>query len=80
MKIPVIKKIVEKYTLEELQKAEEAMLEEQAPAIEIEGEDEGEKLTHVLAAVWVKNEMNTNGTEAMTAIRNYAQRVRNSIS
>jgi hypothetical protein len=80
MKIPVIKKIVEKYTLEELQKAEEAMLEEQAPAIEIEGEDEGEKLTHVLAAVWVKNEIQTNGTEAMTAIRNYAQRVRNSIS
>jgi hypothetical protein len=80
MKIPVIKKIVEKYTLEELQKAEEAMLEEQTPEIEIEGEDEGEKLTHVLAAVWVKNEIQTNGTEAMTAIRNYAQRVRNSIS
>lgn len=80
MKIPVIKKIVEKYTLEELQKAEEAMLEEQTPEIEIEGEDEGEKLTHVLAAVWVKNEINTNGTEAMSAIRAYAQRVRNSIS
>ncbi|UPT67729.1 MAG: hypothetical protein M0D57_03400 [Sphingobacteriales bacterium JAD_PAG50586_3] len=80
MKIPVIKKIVEQYTLEELQAAEAAMLEEQTPAIEIEGHDEGEKLTHVLAAVWVKNEMNTNGTEAMVAIRNYAQRVRNSIS
>lgn len=80
MKIPVIKKIVEKYTLEELVAAEAAIMDEQQPAIEIEGEDEGERLTHVLAAVWVKNEMQTNGTEAMTAIRNYAQRVRNSIS
>jgi hypothetical protein len=80
MKIPVIKKIVEKYTLEELVAAEAAIMEEQQPAIEIEGDDEGERLTHILAAVWVKNEMQTNGTEAMTAIRNYAQRVRNSIS
>ncbi len=80
MKIPVIKKIVDKYTLEELVAAEAAILEEQTPAIEIEGDDEGEKLTHVLAAVWVKGEMDTNGTEAMTAIRAYAQRVRNSIS
>lgn len=80
MKIPVIKKIVEQYTLEQLQAAEAALLEEQTPAIDIEGDDEGEKLTHVLAAVWVKNEMQTNGTEAMAAIRNYAQRVRNSIS
>jgi hypothetical protein len=80
MKIPVIKKIVEQCTLEELQAAEAAILEEQTPAIEIEGDDEGERLTHVLAAVWVKNEMQTNGTEAMVAIRNYAQRVRNSIS
>ena len=80
MKIPVIKKIVEKYTLEELVAAEAAIMDEQQPAIEIEGDDEGERLTHILAAVWVKNEMQTNGTEAMTAIRNYAQRVRNSIS
>jgi len=80
MKIPVIKKLVETYTLEQLVAAEAAMMEEQAPAIEVEGEDEGEKLTHVLAAVWVKGEINTNGTEAMTAIRAYAQRVRNSIS
>ena len=80
MKIPVIKKLVETYTLEQLVAAEAAMMEEQAPTIEVQGEDEGEKLTHVLAAVWVKGEINTNGTEAMTAIRAYAQRVRNSIS
>lgn len=80
MKIPVIKKLVETHTLEELVAAEAALLDEQTPAIEIEGSDEGERLTHVLAAVWVKNEMNDNGTEAMVAIRTYAQRVRNSIS
>lgn len=80
MKIPVIKKTIEKYSVEELKAAEEAMYEEKQPAIEVEGEDEGEKLTHILASIWVKEEMATNGTDLMTAIRAYSQRVRNSIS
>ena len=46
MKIPVIKKLVEAYDLDELRNAEEALLEENTPIIDIDGEDEGEKLTH----------------------------------
>lgn len=42
MKTPAIKKLVETYTLAQLQDAENALLEEQAPSIEIEGDDEGE--------------------------------------
>ena len=44
MQIPVIKKLVELYSLAQLQSAEEAMLEEQKPAIEVEGKDEGDDL------------------------------------
>jgi hypothetical protein len=80
MKIPAIKKLVEQYKTEELQKAEASILEEQQPEIEIEGADEGEQLTHVSAAIAVIEDMEQNGTELRQAIRNYTQRVRNSIS
>ncbi|NEM96428.1 DUF6952 family protein [Pontibacter burrus] len=80
MKIPAIKKLVENYKLDELIAAETAIVEEQPLAIEVEGDDEGEQLTHVLAAVWILNEMNDNGADFKTALRAYTQKVRVSIS
>ncbi len=80
MQIPVIKKLAERFTLDQLKAAEEAMMNEQQPAIEIEGKDEGEQLTHVLAAIEMLTDMQTNNVDLRTALRNYSQRVRNSIS
>jgi hypothetical protein len=80
MKIPAIKKLVEKHELKSLQEAETALLEEQRPAIEVEGSDEGEQLTHVLAAIWIKHEMQKNNTDFVTTLRAYTSRVRKSIS
>ncbi len=80
MKIPVIKKIAESYSVFDLKKAEHAMLEEQRPEIEIEGDDEGEQLTHVIAAIEIKQQMETENIAFPKALRNYTQRVRNSIS
>jgi hypothetical protein len=80
MKIPAIKNLVENNSLEELMAAEAAIVDEQQPAIEVEGEDEGEQLTHVLAAVWILNEMEDNGTDFKTALREYTKKVRVSIS
>jgi hypothetical protein len=80
MQIPVIRKLVEQASIEDLTKAEEALLEELVPPIDIEGKDEGEKLTHVLAAIWIKTEMLKNDYDFKTGIRNYSQRVRKSIS
>lgn len=80
MQIAVIKHLAETYPLEELQKAEEAICEEQDPEIVVEGKDEGEKLTHVLAAINILEDVKANGVDTRTAIRNYSQRVRNSIS
>ena len=80
MKIPAIKKLVETQELEALKAAEEAILEEETPKIEIAGDDEGEQLTHVIAAIWILEDMEKNGSEFKTALRTYTQKVRNSIS
>jgi len=80
MKLPIIKKLVESFSLEELKKAQESIENENPLEIEIEGEDEGEQLTHTLAAVWILEQVEKNGTDIKVELRNYAQRVRNSIS
>lgn len=80
MQLPVIKKLSETYNLEQLRAAEDAILNEQAPAIEVEGKDEGEQLTHILAAIDILHDMQKNNIDYRTALRNYSQRVRNSIS
>jgi len=79
MKIPVIKKLVETYSTAELEKAETEIMEEQSPTIVVEGADEGEQLTHVIAAAWIQNEMKNNNIEFKDALRKYTQKVRSSI-
>jgi hypothetical protein len=80
MQIPVIKHLSESYNLEQLKAAEEALMNELAPSIAIEGKDEGEQLTHVLAAIQILEDVRDNSIDVRTALRNYTQRVRNSIS
>ena len=80
MKIPSIKKIAETYSVDDLRKAEESILEGEMPGIHIEGDDEGEQLTHVIAAIEIKHQMVTENIPFPKALRNYTQRVRNSIS
>lgn len=80
MQIPVIKHLSESYNLEQLKAAEEALMNELAPSIAIEGKDEGEQLTHVLAAIQILEDVRNNSIDVRTALRNYTQRVRNSIS
>jgi phage-related protein len=80
VKIPVIKKLVETYSITQLQEAENAMLEEQKPTIEVEGDDEGEQLTHVLASIYIKHKMEHEGAPFNQALRDFSQRVRKSIS
>lgn len=80
MKIPVIKKLVENYDIETLKAAEEALAEEQKPAIEVAGDDEGEQLTHAFAALSIREQMDEEGIDFKTALRAYTSRVRSSIS
>ncbi|QIX61622.1 hypothetical protein FY528_06620 [Hymenobacter lutimineralis] len=80
MKIPAIKQLVETQTLPDLVAAEEAILEEQAPAFEVPGEDEGEQLTHVLAAIFILNHMQDHQMEFKEALREYTKKVRVSLN
>lgn len=80
MKLPVIKQLVELYTLEQLQKAEEQMLNEEPISIEVLGDDEGEQLTHILGAIDVLERVKNEDKDKSTALREFFQRVRNSIS
>lgn len=79
MKLPIIKKIAESYTLDQLNLAEEELMEGNTLSIVIEGEDEGEQLTHVIAAKWVI-EATQNGKGLNDALREYTKKVRESIS
>lgn len=80
MKLPAIKQLVENYTLEQLQLAEENMMEERPAGIEVEGDDEGEQLTHILGAIDVLERVRLENKDKSTALREFFQRVRNSIS
>jgi hypothetical protein len=80
MKIPVIKKLVETYKLDELMTAENALLDEQPLPIEVEGDDEGEQLTHIYAAIWILKYMQENSADFKTALREYTKKVRVSIN
>jgi hypothetical protein len=80
MKIPAIRKLVETTTPELLEATEAAILEGAKPPMEVEGADEGEQLTHVMAAIWVLKEMKKTGVDFRTAMRQYTEKVRNSIS
>jgi hypothetical protein len=80
MQIAVIKQLAETHNITELIAAEDAILNEEKPAIAVEGKDEGEQLTHILAAIEIHHDMEKHSIDFRTALRNYTQRVRNSIS
>lgn len=79
MKIAVIKKLIVEHSLENLKKAEESLLNDEKPTIDVDGEDEGEQLTHLLGAIWILEQIN-NGMQTNEALRAFTQRVRGSIS
>ena len=80
MKISVIKKLAENLSMDELRAAEEALYNDSTPLTPIEGDDEGERLTHVLAAIFVQEYIAKNDSDLKTALREYAIKVRKSIS
>jgi hypothetical protein len=80
MKIPEVKKLVENQSMEKLIAAEEALVQEDELPIPVGGEDEGEKLTHILAAIFILEKMKSEGLDFKTALREYTRRVRESIS
>lgn len=80
MNVQIIKQITDAYSLEQLRQAEDDLLNEIPLSIVIEGSDEGEQLTHILAAIFCKEVMEKEGLNINQAVRAYSVRVRNSIN
>ena len=80
MKIPAIKTLVESYGVDTLKAAEAALMEEEPLPIEVGGADEGEQLTHLIAAIWIMERMGETQQDFKTTLREYTARVRESIS
>ena len=80
MKIHAIKELVETHTVEVIIILTTQLENGEPLSHSVHGDDEGEQLTHLLGAVWIKEQMEANGTDFKTELRNYTARVRTSIS
>lgn len=80
MNIASIRSLADSFTREQLCEAEQHLIDDQQPSIDVPGTDEGEQLTHVIAAIWVLDHKATAMCDTMTAVREYTKRVRQSIS
>ena len=69
MKAAAIRKIAEKYSLSELAAAAEVIAEEERDPLGIDGEDLGEKLTHVMLAMRIRDKVENEGMELRVAFR-----------
>ena len=79
MRIAAIKELVSRYSIDELIQAEEALLDEREPAIDLGPDDPGDQLTHISGALDILRDVE-QGADPKAALRKFTQRVRNSIS
>lgn len=80
MNISAVKRLVQQHDLHTLRQVEAQITEGHTPQIEVDGEDEGEQLTHVLGAIWVLETQAEQQLDVNAALRKFAGRVRDSIN
>jgi len=80
MKLGAIKQLTENYSLAQLEKAEQELINDLPLSIDVAGDDEGEKLTHILGATDILNMVKNDGIDLKAATRLFFERVRKSIS
>ncbi len=76
MRAAEARRLAELYSLEQLAHAAHHLGEEQDPEIEIAGADHGEKLTHVLLAMRMRERMELSGDALKEAFRAVMAEVR----
>lgn len=67
------------YDQEKLRAARLSILSGRLPEMEVKGDHEGEQLTHVLASIFILEEMEKNGGDYVVALRKFLNRVRSSV-
>lgn len=78
MQIPVVRALSQNYSLGQLREVESCLIDESPLPFQVEGEDAGEQLTHVLGAIWILEQVE-QGMSFNEALRAFTHRVRNSI-
>ena len=76
MDFDTVKFLVETYPLIELEEAQEAIVSGKDPEIEVSGRSDGQKLSQLIAAVWVLNKMNEEQVDIVTAFNLYQESLR----
>jgi len=79
MKPAVVRKLAQEHELEELESAALKFEENLENVLNVEGEDDGEKLSHLLISIFIKKRM-AKGAAMNEALREYSQKVRKVIS
>ena len=79
MILAVVKDLANKYSKDELNDAAAAFEADRSNTLQVEGKDEGEILSNLLVAAFVKSRMD-KGMPMQEAIREYSSRVRGMIA
>lgn len=79
MNAEAVRILVENYTADQLTEAEQEIIRGEEPSIAVKGDDASEKLTHLLAAVFVLEKMKFEDIDFVPALRQYVLQVRESI-
>lgn len=79
MKPAEARRLAVAHTMVDLAQAAEMLAEEQEPPFPVEGEDHGEKLTHVLLAQRIRERID-GGEDAKDAFRHVMSKVRGVLS
>ena len=75
----VVKDFAQRHTKHELDEAVEAFERDLSNPLNVPGKDDGEKLSHLLVASFLRERMD-QGTPINDALREYTQRVRSMIA
>jgi hypothetical protein len=75
MNVPVVKKLASECSRTQIDEAVLAFEKNRSNLLSVEGNDDGEKMSNLLAAQFVRHRMD-NGMELNLALREYGQRVK----
>lgn len=79
MKIAEVKRLATSYTVEQIEAAVTAFETERKNDLQVDGENDGEKMSHLLAASFVRRQID-KGLDLNSAVREYSKRVRSILS
>ena len=79
MKLFTLRRLVDKYSIEQLKQAEFEIIQEKDLNIELDGDDQSDMLSTVITAVWIREDIQNRGVGFREALGEYSKKMRVSI-